>query len=85
MSVAVLSSKGQLVIPADMRRAADLNVGDRIVIDFDQAAGELRLRKAESTRQVIEALSSRVEGWIKTGTAPVDDPRAYYLEHRGAE
>ena len=78
MSVAVMSSKGQIVIPVKLRRQAELTAGDRVVIDFDEATNELRLRKAESIAQVIDQFSAKVASWVKPGTVPLEDPRALY-------
>jgi len=73
-----MSSKGQIVIPAELRRRADIGTGDRVIIDFDETVGELRLRKAASVTQMIDELSSEVAQWIKPGTVPLEDPRELY-------
>jgi len=78
MPTAVLSSKGQVVIPAELRHKVDLNTGDRIIIDFDESTKELRLRKAQSVAEAIDQLSAKVASWIRPGTEPLDDPRAFY-------
>ena len=78
MSVATMSSKGQIVIPAQLRREAELRAGDKVVIDFDEATRELRLRKAESVTQQIDTISAQVASWIKPGTPPMADPRTFY-------
>ena len=78
MPIAALSSKGQIVIPVELRHRADLNTGDRVLIDFDEATQELRLRKAESVGQQIDRLSVKVASWIEPGTPPVADPREFY-------
>ena len=81
MPVAVLSSKGQLVIPAELRRRADLEAGDRVVIDFDEASSELRLRKAETVADRIDRLVAMTSTWIKPGLEPLADPRTFYAEN----
>ncbi|MDR0284739.1 MAG: AbrB/MazE/SpoVT family DNA-binding domain-containing protein [Propionibacteriaceae bacterium] len=78
MPIAVMSSKGQIVIPAEVRQAADLNSGDRIMVDYDPASQELRLRKTPSAGEVIDELSAKVGSWISPGTVPLTDPRAFY-------
>jgi len=78
MPTAVMSSKGQVVIPVELRHKVDLNTGDRIIIDFDESTKELRLRKAQSVAEAIDQLSAKVASWIKPGTEPLDDPRAFY-------
>ncbi len=78
MSVAVMSSKGQIVVPAELRRRAELAAGDRVIIDFDDATKELRLRKAESVGELIDRLAGRTTAWAKPGTPPLEEPREFY-------
>ena len=47
MDTVTLSSKGQLVIPRDLRRSAKLQAGDRLVISYVE--GEIRLRPVPAT------------------------------------
>lgn len=42
MDTVTLSSKGQLVIPKDLRRSAKLQPGDRLAVSYVE--GEIRLR-----------------------------------------
>jgi AbrB family looped-hinge helix DNA binding protein len=42
METVTLSSKGQLVIPKDLRRSAKLQPGDRLAVSYVE--GEIRLR-----------------------------------------
>jgi len=78
MATAVMSSKGQIVIPAGLRRQAELAAGDRVEISFDEATQELRLHKAEPIDHLVDQLASTVAAWIKPGTPPLDDARAFY-------
>ncbi len=78
MSVAVLSSKGQLVIPVEVRRAAGLHSGDGVVIEFDQESQEVRLRKATSIAAEIDQMSSKFTAWIQPGIPPLEDAGAFY-------
>jgi AbrB family looped-hinge helix DNA binding protein len=73
-----MSSKGQLVIPATLRRRLDLASGDRVIIDLDEEAKELRLRKAVPVADQVDQVSTQVAAWISPGTAPLADPRSYY-------
>lgn len=82
MPTAVMSSKGQIVIPAELRRRAQLDAGDRVIIDFDDDSDELRLRKAKSVEQQLDELSTLVTSWVAPGTPPLDDPRAFYRTRR---
>ena len=78
MSIAVLSTKGQLVIPAEVRREAKLEAGDGIVVQFDEATQEIRLRKAQSIANEIDEMSTRFTSWIKPGIPPLTDASAFY-------
>jgi len=78
MPVAVLSTKGQLVIPAEMRRKAGLEAGDGVVIQFDQATQEIRLRKAASIANEIDQMSAHFTSLITPGTPPLEDVGAFY-------
>ena len=73
-----MSSKGQIVVPVELRRRADLRTGDRLIVDFDEEAKELRMRKAASVDQVIDQLSRLVASWVRPNTEPLEDPRTFY-------
>jgi AbrB family looped-hinge helix DNA binding protein len=78
MSTAVMSTKGQLVIPAEVRRRADLQAGDGLVVEYDEVAREIRLRKQESVLRQIDQLSARFTALIKPGTPALMDPSAFF-------
>ena len=78
MAVAIISTKGQLVIPSDIRRKANLETGDGVVVQFDEKTQEIRLRKAASLVNEIDQMSSRFTSWIKPEIPPLEDARAYY-------
>jgi AbrB family looped-hinge helix DNA binding protein len=73
-----MSTKGQIVIPAEVRRQAHLAAGDGVIIDFDQATQEIRLRKAASIEQQIDDMSALFTSWIRPGTPPLEDASAFY-------
>jgi AbrB family looped-hinge helix DNA binding protein len=73
-----MSSKGQIVIPAPLRRQAELAPGDGVIIDFDEATQELRLRKADFLAAQIDAATTEFTSWIKPGTPPLKDVSALY-------
>ncbi len=78
MPVAMMSTKGQVVIPAEVRRAAGLAAGDAVVIQFDEAAQEIRLRKAASIADEIDRGSSRFARLVGPGVTPLEDAGAFF-------
>jgi AbrB family looped-hinge helix DNA binding protein len=73
-ATAKVSSKGQIVLPAQLRRRIGLAAGDAVVIDFDEASQEIRLRRRENW----DEMSARFKSWIKPGTPPLLDVHELY-------
>ncbi|MDR0837412.1 MAG: AbrB/MazE/SpoVT family DNA-binding domain-containing protein [Propionibacteriaceae bacterium] len=71
---AVLSSRGQFVIPAEIRQAAGINPGDRLLVGYDEVTGQIQVRKKESLPEMAERLSRLV----KPGTPPLEDIHGFY-------
>lgn len=71
---AKVSSKGQIVLPVELRRRIGLAAGDVVVLDFDEAEQEIRLRRRESW----DEMSARFKSWIKPGTPPLLDVHELY-------
>ncbi|MDR1412761.1 MAG: AbrB/MazE/SpoVT family DNA-binding domain-containing protein [Actinomycetes bacterium] len=69
MTTAILSSRGQIVIPAKLRRAAQLDVGDVMAVGYNASTKELTLKKAET----LDEMADRFTAWITPGTEPLDD------------
>jgi AbrB family looped-hinge helix DNA binding protein len=69
MLAATLSSKGQVVIPVELRHQLDLHPGDSVVFDTSTDTGTVTLKKRESW----DELSARFRSWIKPGTPPLTD------------
>ena len=78
MTVAIMSTKGQLVIPTDIRRQANLEAGDGVVVEFVEKTQEIRLRKAASLVQEIDQMSSCFTSWVQSEIPPLEDASAYY-------
>ena len=78
MVVARMSSKGQIVIPAQIRRQVGLSAGDVVEIDTDESGTELRLRKAET----LEEMADRFTKFLKPGTPALVDAAAHYRTRR---
>jgi len=72
MLTATLSSKGQVVVPARLRRNLKLRAGDTIV--FTEEPGRVVLQRRESW----DELSERFNSWIKPGTAPLEDVHGFF-------
>ncbi|WP_198417757.1 MULTISPECIES: AbrB/MazE/SpoVT family DNA-binding domain-containing protein [unclassified Cryobacterium] len=79
-AIVTLSSKGQLTLPAAVRKALQLERGDRLEISIDEASGTINIAPVAH----IEALSARISSYA-TIVEPVTDVDAYYQEHRNDE
>jgi len=71
---ATVSSRGQVVIPAALRKRAGLDKGDRVVFEYDSAENTIRICRAKD----IDEIADRLTSYIKPGTAPLEDPSAAY-------
>lgn len=54
------TSKGQIVIPASLRRKLGIKEGTRIQIEFDENAGEIILKPI--TREFVHSLRGKFKG-----------------------
>ena len=73
MSTATISSKGQLVIPSEIRRIAGIRAGDVLEISVEKD-GNLTLKKAKS----IDELAEHFTSLIRPDTPPLEDTRSLY-------
>ncbi|WP_217428188.1 AbrB/MazE/SpoVT family DNA-binding domain-containing protein [Microlunatus speluncae] len=78
-SIVSVSSKGQVVLPASVRRALDLQQGDRLELEFDDESGTITLEPVRSAAD----LSDRVSRYARR-REPVLSVDEYYQAHRGA-
>jgi len=74
MSVATLSTRGQIVIPVDIRHIVGWQPGDEVVVTVGQNASEVRLTRKETLDEMAERLSR----YVKPGTLPLTDVHAFY-------
>ncbi len=58
---ATVGEKGQIVIPAEARKANDIKTGDKIVVAGGNGKHPLMLIKAEVLTDKIEHLSNKIE------------------------
>lgn len=76
-TILTISSKGQLTLPAAVRKSMGLKKGDRLEASFDDDQQRITITRIAA----IADLSARVSGYAKD-TKPVTDVDAYYQAHR---
>lgn len=72
-----LSSKGQITLPATVRRKLGLKQGDRLEATVDAKTRRVTIKPVET----IDELSERVSGYAKPRD-PVMDVNSYYQKNR---
>jgi AbrB family looped-hinge helix DNA binding protein len=78
MAIATVSTKGQLAIPVEVRRAAGLKAGDKVVVEYNEADGIVTVTKHPS----LDDLAARFTAWVAPGTALLDSASDYYATHQ---
>ena len=74
MPTTTLSSRGQIVIPAEVRRHVGWLPSDQITVTVADDSPEVVLRKKET----LEAMADRLSRYVKPGTAPLVDIHGFY-------
>jgi AbrB family looped-hinge helix DNA binding protein len=74
MATTTVSTKGQVVIPAEVRRAAGIQPGDVLRVEVDAEDGTVVLRKQES----LAEMRARFTSWITPGTPALLDASKFY-------
>ena len=74
MPTATISSKGQVVIPVELRRKLGLQPGDTVVF----AAGADEREAVIRRRETWDELSARFGSWVQPGTPPLTDAHEFY-------
>ena len=74
MVTATLSSRGQIVIPVEVRQAAGWKPGDKMTVSISEDSSEVRLRK----RETLDEMADRLSHYVKPGTPPLRDVRGFY-------
>ena len=64
--VATVTGKGQLTLPAEVRRTLGIDSGDRVTIVVDVEAGRAELRRVEHTVESVFGLVPALPG-VETG------------------
>ena len=74
MPTVTLSTRGQIVIPAEVRREAGWKAGDKMTVVTDPDNGEVRLRKKET----LDELAERLSHYLKPGAEPLTDVHGFF-------
>ena len=78
MTTSTLTSKGQVTLPAEIRRQMHLKEGDRLVASYDAQTQTLSFTKPLT----LEQLAGKYGKLIKPGTKPLTDVDTYFQKHR---
>jgi len=76
MQTATLSTKGQVVIPAEVRQMTGLKAGDRLTVTASEDGAEIRLRKKET----LDEMADRLSRYVAPDTPPLLDVHELYDE-----
>ena len=76
MTSITLSSKGQFVLPAHIRKLAQISAGDQFFVRYDEKTQEVRLKRAES----IDEQADRFTSFIKPDTQPLENASEFYRQ-----
>ena len=74
MPTATLSTRGQIVIPAEVRRATGWKPGDKVSMVVSPDGKEVQLNKKET----LDELSERLSRYVKPGTPPLTDVHGFF-------
>lgn len=74
MPTATLSTKGQLVLPVEVRERAGLKAGDRMSVTYDQESGTILLRPALT----LDEIAAKASAWIRPDTPPLENVSDFY-------
>lgn len=64
-----ISQGGRIVIPASVRKKMDVDIGDTLVLNWDESLGELRL---STRKQRLQHARNLVKSYAKPGASVVD-------------
>lgn len=76
----VVTRKGQITVPAEIRKALGLNIGDRVAVSLDED-GQLR-----ANLRPVPSVADATFGSIRSAQQPVDEEeiRQAFMEHAAA-
>ena len=67
MTTITISSRGQFVLPAAIRKRLKITTPESFSISFDESTEEITLKKIES----LDEATDRINSYIKPGTPPL--------------
>ena len=79
MKTISLTSKGQLTLPIEVRRALNLKESDKLELSYNPETRKITIAKPMS----LEELSTMASSFIKKDQSPLEDTDKYYQAHRG--
>jgi len=74
MPTATLSTRGQIVIPAEVRQAAGWAAGDQVTVTISPDQREVTLRRKET----LDEMAARFATYVKPGIPPLIDVHGLY-------
>jgi len=78
MPTATLSTKGQIVIPLEVRREAGLGPGERLTVEYDKTTGVITM----SRRETLHDMAQRFTTWIDPATPLLESASDFYAVRR---
>lgn len=78
MNTITLTSKGQITLPAQARRALGLGVSDKLEINVDIEQQTITLKRP----MTLEEITARARTYLKPGQKPLENVDEYYQKHR---
>lgn len=79
MTTISLTSKGQLTLPVEVRRALNLKKSDKLELSYNPETQKVTITKPMS----LQELSTMASSYIKKGQHPLKNVDEYYQAHRG--
>jgi antitoxin PrlF len=79
MTMVTLTSKGQLTLPIEVRRALGLKDSDKLEVVYNPENRKITISKPMTVDE-LTAMTSRLP---RKNIAPITDVNAYYQTHRG--
>ena len=74
MATATLSTRGQVVIPASVRKAVGWEAGDKMTVLVSEDQTEVRLRR----RETLDEMADRLSRYVRPGIPPLRDVRGFH-------
>lgn len=73
-----VTRKGQITVPAEIRRALDLHIGDKVAVSLDEEHGAPR-----ANLRPVRSVAEMTFGAIRAAQSPVDEAAVHdaFAEH----